>query len=244
MESKLAACQCVEQRDVLYSAAAFRVEQVAPHRPARRLVSVDPDEAHAPVTARHIAFRQGLPDSAGIAALPVEEIVPHTFLRRMVVGDGEGLQGFKIEVARAVGREYNGRHTRQRQALPDGQFRHAEADGDFGGAIAFLEPAPRHASNWSAGCMATRTTFSARLSSVSSGPSPRSWQETLAPLSSVSGFRQPLQSKVTALPGDDCESALRGLADQQRVNQPVRRNRRREFVKAGFDSGLADVALP
>jgi hypothetical protein len=49
----------------------------------------------------------------------------------------------------------------QRQPIPDGRLRYAEAGGNFGNACALLDQAV-DASNWSAGCMATRTTFSAR----------------------------------------------------------------------------------
>ena len=63
-------------------------------------------------------------------------------------------------------------------------------------------------------------------------------------LADVSGVGQPPQGEIAPLSGDDGVSAFRGLADQQGIEKAVRRNDAAKFVKAGFDAGLADVAVP
>ena len=58
------------------------------------------------------------------------------------------------------------------------------------------------------------------------------------------GLGQHLQRQQPPLPGDDDEPALRAAADRQRVQQPVRRDRRRQFVQPRVDAGFPHVALP
>jgi hypothetical protein len=52
------------------------------------------------------------------------------------------------------------------------------------------------------------------------------------------------QGEIAALSRDNGISAFRGLANQQRIEQAMRRNRCGQLVKAGFDGGLVDVAVP
>ena len=63
-------------------------------------------------------------------------------------------------------------------------------------------------------------------------------------LADIPGLGQLPQGEIAALSGNDGISAFRGLADQQGIEKAVRRNRRGQFVQAGFDAGLADVAVP
>ena len=72
------------------------LEQVAPDGSSRRLVSLKPDKAHAPVITRHIGFSERLADGARIVPLPFGKTVPTALLQRVVVGDGERLGATRI----------------------------------------------------------------------------------------------------------------------------------------------------
>ena len=119
----------VEQRRVLRVAGGAVVEQVAAHRASGGLVGFKADEAHAAVGGRDLAFGQRPADGARVGPMAVAG-GEDALLRRVVVGEGEGLHLLQPDVAGAVGVEDGGGDAAELQALPDDVLGHAEAGGD------------------------------------------------------------------------------------------------------------------
>ena len=142
------------------SGIAFR-EQVAADAAACLPVGVQSDEAHQRVRGVDFALGQALAQ-LGRAALPFRRTIERGFLRGVVVGDGQGHQLFQRHATGAIVGHEARRDIRQLQAALHHQRGHAEVGSNVLDGASFLTSAAK-AANWSAGCMFSRCTFSARL---------------------------------------------------------------------------------
>ena len=127
--------EVVQERRVVEpdGAVVLPGEEVAQHLAARGLVGLDTDEPGDGSRPRNPFLGEQplhLP-GGGPVALP-RGLLPGRHLADVIGGDGEGLQHFQVDLARAVGVEQVRRHVAEAEALFDQAFRRAEARGDPG----------------------------------------------------------------------------------------------------------------
>ena len=127
--------EVVQERGVVEpdGAVVLPGEEVAQHLAARGLVVLDTDEFGDGGSAGHALFGEQplhLP-GGGPVALP-RDLLPGRHLAGVVGGDGEGLQHFQVDLARAIGVKQVRRHVAEAEALFDQAFRRAEARRDHG----------------------------------------------------------------------------------------------------------------
>ena len=127
--------EVVQERRVVEpdGAVVLPGEEVAQHLAAAGLVGLDTDEPCDGGGARNPFLGQQplhLP-GGGPVSLP-RDLFPGRHLAGMVGGDGEGLQHFQVDLARAVGVEQVRRHVAEAEALFDQPLGGAEARRDHG----------------------------------------------------------------------------------------------------------------
>lgn len=158
--------ETVEQCRVLQVAAILVIEEILTCRAAGGSISLDADKADTLVRCRYLAFGEQAPDGMG-GTVPFREFAEDALLRRVVVADREGLSIFKIDFSVAVGFKDDGRQrpSLRRCATTLSAMPNLAATSAIDAPLSI---SALKASNWSAGCMGARTTFSARLSSAGS----------------------------------------------------------------------------
>ena len=198
--------QPVEQCGVGQVAFMLGLEQVAADDAAGRDIGVDADEARPPVVAPRHGRRSGC---AGWrrGVVEVRLLEPCRFLRRVIVRHGEGHQLVEVHFLGAVERRSARADGGELQPLAhDGRActpkRAAISSGPLPVSASALKP-----SNWSAGCIGSRTMFSARLISPASssvehvaGDLGRPWRWFLSFASSLSAARRRPPATTSNLP--------------------------------------------
>ena len=236
--------QAVEELAVGEVAAVILDEEVAKDRAAGGLVGLGADEPDTPVGRAHVALGQELADH--LRALVPRELLPRFLLPPMVIGQREGHELVKRELAVAVARHEVGAHRRELETLPHNSRGDAETCGDLLGTEATLVVELLEGFELVRGVHvgADHVLGQADLRGVAVGF--HEARDRLGLLDELP-LREELERLAAALAGgDEVAAGLSAVAvdlglDHERLEQAVCRDARGELLEPDVGSGLADI---
>ena len=175
--------------------------------------------------------------------MPLRNLAPYPFLRVMVVGDGKGHDMLQAHLTFAVGGEKGRGDIRQLQPLLHHGFGDAEARGHIGERRSLVDE--RLEGLELVGGMhrlALHVFRKADFSGIRVLIDDVAGNGPVRPR--VSGLGQRLKREQPPASGHHGVFAALVLAHDQRLQQPMRRNRCGQFLDAFAAIGFADIAFP